>query len=102
MSILPKKLDADMLKRAIAPSDYYQSALQKMKPPKRFGWAEAGLCPFHDDTHAGSFRIHTNTGAFRCFSCGAKGADIIAFTMLRHGISFREALTKLALDWGVA
>ena len=101
MPILPKNLDAEMVKRAIAPSDYYQSALKKMKPPKRYGWTEAGLCPFHHDTHVGSFRIDTQTGAFKCFACDAKGGNIIDFVMLREGLNFREALAKLAQDWGV-
>lgn len=101
MPILTKRLDADTVKRGISPVEFYQSELTKIKPPRRFGWNDAGLCPFHADKHAGSFRIHTDTGAFRCFSCDAKGADIIAFVMLRHGLSFREALAKLAQDWGV-
>ena len=101
MPILSKRLDADTVKRGISPVEFYESELTKMKPPKRFGWTEAGLCPFHTHTHAGPFRVHTESGAFRCFACDAKGPDIIAFVMLRHGLNFREALSKLAADWGL-
>jgi len=101
MSIISKRLDADTVKRGISPVEFYASELAKMKPPRRFGWNDGGICPFHDDTHAGSFRIHTDTGAFRCFACDASGPDIISFTMRRHGLNFREALSTLAQDWGV-
>ena len=37
-----------------------------------FAWDE--LCPFHNDRHAGSLVIHKESGACRCFSCGAKQA----------------------------
>lgn len=101
MPILSKRLDAESVKKGISPVEFYQSELTQMKPPKSFGWNDAGLCPFHLDTHAGSFRIHADTGAFRCFACDAKGGDIITFTMLRHGLSFPEAMSKLAAQWGV-
>jgi len=101
MPILSKRLDADTVKNAILPAEFYQSELAKMKPPRRFGWNDAGLCPFHSDKHAGSFRIHTDTGAFRCFACDAKGGNVIDFIMQRDGLSFREALSKLAQEWGL-
>lgn len=54
-------------------------------------WVDGGLCPFHDDRSKGTFRIHLGTGGFRCFSCGAKGGDIISFTQLKHGMKFFDA-----------
>lgn len=68
---------------------------------KSGGWANAGLCPFHNDNSAGSFRVHLENSAYRCFSCGVKGGDIIAFTMAKHDLSFYEALIQLANEWGV-
>ncbi|WP_082054117.1 CHC2 zinc finger domain-containing protein [Methyloterricola oryzae] len=62
---------------------------------------DGGLCPFHADGRAGSFRVHLETGAFCCFACGAKGGDIVAFVQQREGLSFQDALTKLADEWGV-
>lgn len=96
MRILPE--DA---KLGIPPAEFYASELPDMKPPKRIGWNDAGLCPFHADAHAGSFRVHTESGAFHCFSCGARGGDILAFVMLRDGLSFRETLDHLADEYGV-
>lgn len=97
-----KTPDADQVKWAIAPANFYANELPSMPPAKRrHGWITAGLCPFHDDTRAGSFRINADSGAFKCFACGAKGADIVAFTMQREGLAFRAALARLADEWGV-
>jgi DNA primase len=96
MPILPEDL-----KRGITPTDFYQAELPSMRPPRRIGWNDAGLCPFHADTHAGSFRVHTESGAFRCFACDAQGSDILAFVMLRDGLDFRETLDVLATEWGI-
>ena len=92
---------AETVKREIQPEEFYTAELPDMKPFKRAGWNDGGLCPFHADNHAGSFRVHGESGAFYCFSCGARGGDILSFVMLRDGLSFREALELLAADWGV-
>lgn len=90
------------IKNRIAPFDFYlkEQALDCFKTKSR-GWAEAGLCPFHNDNNAGSFRVNLQNGAYKCFSCEAKGGDIIAFTQTKYGLTFREALNKLANEWGV-
>ncbi len=49
----------------------------------------------------GSFYINLTTGAYKCFSCGEAGGDVIAFTMAVYGLQFVEALAKLADDWGL-
>jgi DNA primase len=59
------------------------------------------LRPFHDDHRAGSFKLNLRTGKFNCFRCQKKGGDIIAFTRLKYGPGFSEALQKLARKWGV-
>ena len=56
-------------------------------------WRSA-LCPFHQDKHP-SLRVFFSTGAFRCMVCGAKGGDVLAFTMLRHGLRFIDAAKAL-------
>ena len=91
----------EKVKASIPPADFYRAELPAMPPPRASGWRDGGLCPFHADSRAGSFRVNLETGAFTCFSCGAKGSDIIAFTQLREGLSFPEALSKLANEWGV-
>lgn len=87
---------------SIRPVDFYRLEIPTMPPPKRpTGWADGGLCPFHDDRRRGNFRVNLDTGGFRCFACGAKGSDIIAFVQMRHGLNFRDALRELADAWGI-
>lgn len=89
------------VKAYIPPVEFYRLELPTMAPSKGHGWCDGGLCPFHDDHHAGSFDVNLTTGAFHCFSCKEKGGDIIAFTQRNYGLSFPEALQKLADEWGV-
>jgi DNA primase len=95
-----KSLNADYIKRTISPLDFYRHELPNA-PLKKHGWIDGGLCVFHADNRPGSFRVNTQSGAFLCFSCGSKGSDIIAFTMALNGLSFRDALHKLAREWGI-
>ena len=55
------------------------------------------LCPFHDDHHP-SLKLDRR---FYCFGCGASG-DVIDFTARLFGISFKDAATKLAADFGIS
>jgi len=57
------------------------------------GWAQV-RCVFHEDGHA-SLSIHRERGAFRCFACGARGGDVLAFEMLRSGADFKSAARAL-------
>lgn len=96
------KLNASSIKDAINPHDFYLRELNLCKLGYRSqSWATCGLCPFHADTKEGSFKVNLTTGAFRCWSCGAKGGDIIAFIQKRYNLEFRETLQKLCNDWGV-
>lgn len=52
------------------------------------------LCVFHDDSQP-SLRINTRNGAFKCMVCEAKGGDVIAFHMARHGLAFVDACKAL-------
>jgi DNA primase len=93
--------DIHTIKASITLHDFYQSELPAMPPTNRDGWVEGGLCPFHADKRAGSFRVNLDTGAFKCFSCGTSGGDIIAFLQVRDGLSFPEALKRISSDWGL-
>lgn len=90
----------DRVKDLVSPYTFYHEELPAMPLPRGGGWRDGGLCPFHNDTRAGSFRVNLDTGAFVCFSCGAKGGDIIAFIQQRDGLSFRDAVGKIADEWG--
>lgn len=99
-SKLSNELTAKFIKNSISPLDFYSHELPGVKLTKH-GWNDAGLCVFHNDTNTGSFFINFETGAFKCFSCGAAGSDIIAFVMALYGLNFKEALAKLVDDWGL-
>ncbi|EXJ14594.1 CHC2 zinc finger domain-containing protein [Imhoffiella purpurea] len=90
------RLSADVLKAALPASAYYRRELPTMPHTRHAGWVDGGLCPFHDDQHRGNFRVNLDTGAFCCFSCGAKGGDILAFHQRRHGLDFPETIRDLA------
>lgn len=90
------------VKTHIPPLDFYRAELPALPAPRGTGWCEGGLCPFHADNQAGSFKVSLDTGAFKCFACGAKGGDIIAFIQLRDGLSFVDATRLLAAEWGIA
>jgi DNA primase len=95
-----KKLHSDYIKGALRPLDYYRHELPTAVF-KKLGWNDAGLCPFHNDNSAGSFKVNLITGAYKCFACGESGGDVIAFTMSVYGLQFIDALAKLANDWGI-
>lgn len=94
------KLNADEIKQSLNPADFYHHELPNA-PLKKHGWNDGGLCPFHSDNKAGSFRVNLITGAFKCFACGVAGGDVIAFAMALYGLKFAEALAQLAYDWGL-
>ena len=96
-STTPKdSFNIQAIKDSITPAEFYRDQNGTMPVPKRSGWVEGGLCPFHQDQHIGSFKINTQTGAFNCFSCGSKGGDVIDFVMQRDGLSFIDAIKQLA------
>lgn len=92
--------NAQTLKSRVSPTEFYAFELPNMpKPGRGSSWVSGGLCPFHKDRHAGSFRINLDTGAYRCFACGASGGDIVAFVMQRYSLPFRDAVRQLYQDW---
>ncbi len=95
----PNYVNASRIKDAIEPKEFYENEGQEIKNRGKDSWKLAGLCPFHADQHVGSFYIHSDNGAFRCFSCDAKGGDIITFTQKKYEMSFKEAILKLKSDW---
>jgi DNA primase len=67
---------------------------------RRVGTRYSGLCPFHNEKTP-SFSVNAEHQWFRCFGCDAKG-DVFTFVMLIEGLTFFEALKKLADQHGVA
>lgn len=77
--------------RLPSPPQYYRE--QGLRLTGGGEWKSA-RCPFHNDTSP-SLRVHMDRGAFRCMTCGAKGGDVLAYHMKRHGLSFHEAAKAL-------
>ena len=68
-------------------------------PLKRRGSNYQGLCPFHSEKTP-SFSVSPGKQIFHCFGCG-KGGNVFRFIMEIEGISFLEAVEKLAKRAGV-
>lgn len=58
-----------------------------------------GSCPFHNEKTA-SFSVSDDKGFYHCFGCGAHG-DAIKFEMDAGGLTFPEAVEKLAHEAGM-
>jgi DNA primase len=67
---------------------------------RRVGNRYSGLCPFHNEKTP-SFSISQEHQYFRCFGCDAKG-DVFRFVEMIEGLTFFEALKKLADQHGIA
>lgn len=65
----------------------------------RVGSSYRALCPFHSETNP-SFYVHPGLKIYHCFGCGASG-DVIKFLQEMEGISFQEALERLAKRAGI-
>ncbi len=66
----------------------------------RSGKSMKGLCPFHSEKH-GSFFVYPESGTWHCFGACATGGDVFSFIMKKEGLSFSEALERLAEKYGV-
>ena len=65
----------------------------------RKGKEHMGLCPFHNEKSP-SFSVVEDKGFYHCFGCGAHG-DVLSFVMQTEGLSFPEAVEKLAGEAGL-
>jgi len=72
---------------------------RKVKLHRR-GRQATGLCPFHNEKSP-SFHVYDEDGHYHCFGCNQHG-DAIAFLMRMDGISFPDAVEKLAREAGMA
>ncbi len=59
-----------------------------------------GCCPFHAEKSP-SFKVENERHAYKCFGCGA-GGDAFKWLIETEGLSFPEAVQKLAGEAGVA
>ncbi len=63
------------------------------------GGSLKGLCPFHEEKTP-SFNVTPSRGLFYCFSC-SEGGDAIKFVQKIDGLSFVEAVERLAGRAGI-
>ncbi|MCL6452442.1 MAG: DNA primase [Alicyclobacillus sp.] len=63
-------------------------------PLRRSGRGYVGLCPFHNE-RTPSFTVSQDRGLYHCFGCGA-GGTVIRFVMDIEGLTFAEAVVRLA------
>ncbi|MCL6547829.1 MAG: DNA primase [Alicyclobacillus sp.] len=66
---------------------------------RRSGHNFVGLCPFHNE-RSPSFSVSPDRQVYYCFGCQAAGT-VIRFVMDADGISFTEAVVKLAARVGL-
>ena len=58
-----------------------------------------GSCPFHNEKTP-SFTVNEDKGFYHCFGCQAHGS-VFDFVMQREGLSFPEAVERLATEAGM-
>jgi len=66
---------------------------------RKRGKNHLGLCPFHTEKTP-SFNVVEDKGIYKCFGCGEAG-DVFSFVMKIEGLTFPEALAKLAKNAGI-
>ncbi len=93
MGLPPSFLDD--LRRRLPPS----AVIGRRVRLARKGREHLGLCPFHNEKTP-SFTVNDDKGFFHCFGCGAHG-DLIGFVMRDEGLSFPEAVERLAQEAGL-
>jgi DNA primase len=71
---------------------------RKVKLTRR-GQAMWGCCPFHKEKSP-SFKVENGRRTYKCFGCG-KGGDAYRWLMETEGLSFPEAVERLAGEAGV-
>ncbi|MGC4046704.1 MAG: DNA primase [Armatimonas sp.] len=69
-------------------------------PLKKTGGKYKGLCPFHQEKTP-SFNVDPISGRWHCFGGCGEGGDIFKFLMKAEGLTFPEAVEKLATRAGV-
>ena len=70
---------------------------QQLKPR---GQQMVSLCPFHAESSP-SFTVYPDAQFYRCHSCG-KAGDAFTWLMERDGLSFRQAMVRLAEHAGIS
>ena len=89
----------NLLDEILRRTDIVQLVGRKVKLTRR-GQAMWGCCPFHQEKSP-SFKVENGRRTYKCFGCG-KGGDAFKWLMETEGLTFPEAVEKLAGEAGVA
>jgi DNA primase len=87
-----------LLEEVLRRTDIVQLVGRRVKLTRK-GQAFWGCCPFHGEKTA-SFKVENARRTFHCFGCG-KGGDAFKWLMETEGLSFPEAVERLAGEAGV-
>lgn len=92
--IFPKDFP-EKLRSAILVSEVVGKKVKLKLRGKEF----SGLCPFHNEKSP-SFTVNDQKGFYHCFGCAAHG-DVISFVMHSDGLTYPDAVAKLADDFSI-
>ena len=91
-------IDQSIIEKIKAAADIVDVVSDYVELTKR-GASYVGLCPFHDD-HSPSFYVTPSRGSWHCFVCD-EGGNAINFVMKHEGLSYPEALRRLARKYSI-
>ncbi len=89
------RIPEDVLERVLSAHDVVE-VVGRYLPLAKAGRSWKALCPFHEEKTA-SFTVNPDRQTFKCFGCG-KGGNVFGFVMAREGLTFPEAVRKLAAE----
>jgi len=88
----------NLLEEVLRRTDIVQLVGKRVKLTRR-GQAFWGCCPFHKEKSP-SFKVENARRTYKCFGCG-KGGDAFRWLTETEGLSFPEAVERLASEAGV-
>lgn len=92
------RIPEETIQQVIAATDIVALIGRSVKL-RREGAGFKGLCPFHNEKTP-SFNVSPSRGTYHCYGCGA-GGSAIRFVMEHDGLSFIEAVRRLADAAGI-
>lgn len=92
------RIPEETIQQVLAATDIVALVGRSVKLRKA-GTNYLGLCPFHNE-RTPSFNVSPSRGTYHCFGCGA-GGSAIRFVMEHDGMSFMEAVKRLADAAGI-
>src|SRR3954470_6914476 len=90
----------DVIARVRESTDLVELVREHVPGLKKAGRNFQARCPFHEE-RTPSFSVNRDMGVFKCFGCGV-GGDAFKFIMLTEGLTYPEAIRKLAARVNIA